>query len=172
MQSLSGDSDWREISLPFQLSPDPKAPKPNKLIVNVVLPGAGEITLSDLTLKEAEDVAAAMAPPGAWWSDRTAGWVGGVGGTVLGLLGALIGTLCGLGIGRRVVLPLLIVGSVLGGGLFVTGLIALAIGQPYGVYYPLLLCGVLCGVLGIVGVVVGRQRYAQAELRRMQALDA
>jgi hypothetical protein len=171
LQSLSGDSDWREISLPFQLSADPKAPKPSKLILNAVLPGAGEITLSDLTLTEANNITAAVSP-GAWWSDRTAGWVGGIGGTLLGLIGAVIGTLCSLGIGRRFVVPLLIAGSLLGGGLFVLGTIALAIGQPYGVYYPLLLCGMLCGVLGGVGLVVGRQRYAQAELRRMQALDA
>jgi hypothetical protein len=48
MKSLSGDSDWREIALPFQLSDDPKAPKPSKLIINVVLPASGEIVLSNM----------------------------------------------------------------------------------------------------------------------------
>jgi hypothetical protein len=77
-----------------------------------------------------------------------------------------------MGIGRRFVLPMLIAASILAGGLLVAGTVALAVGQPYAVYYPLLLGGALCGVLGIVGLVGGRQRYAQAELRRMQALDA
>jgi hypothetical protein len=170
MKSISGDSDWREIALPFQLSNTDDA-KPTKLILNLVLPGAGEVVLSNLTLTEADNATAAMSP-GAWWSDQTAGVVGGIGGSLIGLIGALVGTLCGLGVGRWFVIPLLIAGSVLGGGLIVLGMVALALGQPYGVYYPLLLSGVLCELLGIVGLVVGRQRYAQAELRRMEALDA
>jgi hypothetical protein len=171
MKSLSGDSDWREISLPFQLSDDPTAPKPNKLIVNAVLPGAGEIVLSDLVLIEADNVTAAMTP-GAWWSDRSAGLVGGIGGGLIGLCGAVIGVLAGMGIGRRLIVPLLIAGSALGAVLLVTGLVALSIGQPYGVYYPLLLCGGLCAVMGAVGAMTVRQRYAAVELRRMEALDA
>lgn len=171
MRSLNGDSGWREIALPFQLSDDPKAPKPNKLIVNAVLPGAGETLLSDLTLTEADNITAAMTS-GAWWSDSAAGWVGGVGGSVIGLLGALVGVLAGLGMARRLVATLLVCGVLLGAVLLVTGLVALAIGQPYAVYYPLLLGGGLCGVLGTVGFAVHRQRYAQAEMRRMQALDA
>ena len=54
----------------------------------------------------------------------------------------------------------------------VLGIVALVLGQPYAVYYPLLLIGVLAAVLGGVGIPVSRQRFAEAELRRMQALDA
>lgn len=110
MKSLSGDSDWREISLPFQLSDDPNAPKPSKLIINVVLPGAGEVTLSDLAMTEADSITAAITP-GAWWSDRAAGWVGGA---LLGVIGTAIGVLAGLGYGRRLIIPLLIAGIALG----------------------------------------------------------
>lgn len=171
MKSLSGDSEWREIALPFQLSNDPNAPKPSKLIVNVVLPGAGEVTVSDLALTEADNITAAITP-GAWWSDRTAGLVGGIGGSLLGLLGAAIGTLAGLGFGRRLVVPLLIAMTALGGVLLTAGIVAVSLGQPYGVYYPLLLSGCLCGMLGAIGLVITRQRFAQLEMRRMQALDA
>ena len=171
MKSLSGDSDWREISLPCQLLNYPNAPKPSKLIVNVVLPGAGEITLSDLALTEADNITAAMTP-GAWWSDRSAGLIGGIGGSLLGLIGAAIGVLAGIGAGRRAVVLLLIAMTALGGVLLTAGIVAVVLGQPYGVYYPLLLGGGLCGMLGTIGFVATRQRFAQVELRRMQALDA
>lgn len=172
LQSLSGDSDWRRISLPFQLSDDPKAPQPSELIVNAVLPGAGEVMLSDLTLTEADNLAAVMKPEGAWWTDRMGGLIGGLGGSFIGLMGAVIGVMAGLGRGRPVVLTLLITVAALGGLLFIAGIVAVSLGQPYGVFYPLLLGGFLCEMLATIGFVVIRQRYAQIEVRRMQALDA
>ena len=45
-----------------------------------------------------------------WWSDQTAAWIGGIGGSLLGLNGALLGTLGGLGRARRLVLTLLMAG--------------------------------------------------------------
>ena len=172
LQSLSGDSDWRRISLPFQMSDDPKAPQPSELIVNAVLPGAGEVMLSDLTLTEADNLAAVMKPEGAWWTDRMGGLIGGLGGSFIGLMGAVIGVMAGLGRGRAVVNSLLIAMTGLGPVLLLAGIVALALGQPYGVYYPLLLGGCLCTMLGIVGLVVTRQRFEATEMRRMQALDA
>ena len=54
----------------------------------------------------------------------------------------------------------------------VAGVIALALGQPYAVYYPLLLGGIiLTAVCG--GIRPGlRHGYEQRELRRMAAMDA
>jgi hypothetical protein len=53
----------------------------------------------------------------------------------------------------------------------VAGLTALTMGQPYGVYYPLLLIGLLgtCVMGGITPVI--RMRYREAENRRLQAED-
>jgi hypothetical protein len=53
----------------------------------------------------------------------------------------------------------------------VLGIAALSSGQPYRVYYPLLLGGgITAGVLGSLyrGV---RRRFQQIELRKMQAAD-
>ena len=54
----------------------------------------------------------------------------------------------------------------------VAGAIALTLGQPYAVYYPLLLGGTLLTALfgGIWPTI--RQGYEQRELRRMAAMDA
>jgi hypothetical protein len=109
---------------------------------------------------------------GAWWSDRDAGLIGGIGGTLLGLCGALVGTLGGCGIARWLVLPLTVLLTLLGIASLVAGVIALSIGQPYAVFYPLLLAGIL--VPAVMGPMFFLMRcgYRQRELRKMAAMDA
>jgi O-antigen/teichoic acid export membrane protein len=51
-------------------------------------------------------------------------------------------------------------------------LIALIYSQPYAVYYPLLLVGILCVTLPPLSFYTGiKQRYEQIELRKMHAMD-
>ena len=102
---------------------------------------------------------------GAWYGAIA----GGVGGTLVGCFGGLIGYLAPRGQGRRFVLTVMIGIVVAGLSQIGFGVVALASGQPYGIWYPPLLCG------GIFTVVTGsliptvRKRYAEAELRRMEA---
>ena len=115
------------------------------------------------------DVRQAQVAP--WWSDRDAGWIGGIGGSVLGCLGGLIGTLAGAGKARRLVLALVRALLVLGVVCLVAAGVALVSKQPYGVWYP------LTGVGGISTLVMGgllpglRRRYEEIELRKMAAMD-
>src|SRR4030095_8473993 len=48
------------------------------------------VFLRNLKLVQSTSFDGAAMQTGAWWSDRTAGIVGGVGGALLGCLGALI----------------------------------------------------------------------------------
>jgi hypothetical protein len=170
MGRLQGSSDWRTVQLPFSLGDDRSAPRPNKLVVNVVLPGKGTVWLSGLMLTEV-DSSAGAARPGAWWSNAVGGWIGGILGTFLGLAGAVAGFLSSRGIGRNSVFVGTILGIALGANLAGSGLVALLLQQPPTVFYPLLLVGGLYLVLCTGGLFLFQKRYDQTERRRMDALD-
>jgi hypothetical protein len=108
-----------------------------------------------------------------WWTDQQAGLFGGIAGGLVGILGAILGTLAGVfapkGKLKSLVLGLQCTMIALGLASLVVGIVAVLNHQPYGVYYPLLLCGtiltVLCGSL----LPVVLQRYRQADRRKMEA---
>ncbi len=52
------------------------------------------------------------------------------------------------------------------------GVIAVAKGQPYGVWYTLVLVGVLETAISISGLIQFSRVYAQRELQQMNALDS
>ena len=151
---LRGSSPARAFALPFFLTPD--APRPVRLEVNVVLPAAGHVTVSGLELGSGEG---AMSMPGAWWSAETGGWIGGAVGGAVGVLGALLGTLCSLGRGRGFVIAGLLALGVSGLALLALGGVALALGQPYEVWYPLVLVGVIDPVVAFSLLPTARRRF-------------
>ncbi len=171
MGRLSGTSPPRPFVLPFTISGD--TPSPSKLVVNVVLPGRGRVRLSPVELLQFEhSVTFGVAQSaGAWWDQRTGGLVGGIAGTCLGLAGALIGMLGGLGRARRFVFTVMALTFAAGAVALVASFTAIVTSQPYAVFYPLLIVGLIATcVTG--GVLPGiRKRYEQIEMRRMQAMD-
>lgn len=173
MGGLRGTSSWRTFILPFNAT-GTKNP-PERLEVNVQLPGKGTVFLRSLRLIEMTSfgiTATAAAPRKAWWTDRTAGWVGGIGGGLLGCLGTYLEWAAARGRARAFVLgasrALLVVGILS----TIAGLVAAALGQPYEVWYILLLGGILCGGISATRLGKYEARYRDLELRRMAALDA
>lgn len=168
MKKISGTSGWREFELPFNLM-DAK-PESVTLEINVFMPGKGKIQLSGLTVSDLQTSAASE-----WFNGRTGGVVGGVLGCLGGLYGALVGCLCGFlvprGRGKRWVMGLVLLGTVMGAVSLLFGLSALLIGQPYHVWYPFLLTGGIIVCLFPFLFVTINKEYAKVELRRMQALD-
>ena len=169
MRHLHGTCAPRRFVLPFFAKRG--SPPPTRLTVNVVLPGRGAVVLGPIALKQYDAGEDPLAQPGQWWTDRQGGMLGGIVGAAIGCIGGLVGLLAGSGRARSSVLGLM-------KAVFVLGLVALAFGvvallghQPGGVWYPLVLLGVLCSVLfGALQPSV-RRRYGQAELRKMQAQD-
>ena len=110
-----------------------------------------------------------------WWTDQQAGLIGGIAGSGLGILGGIIGTLAGIfapqGKCKGLVFGLCFFAIGVGVFCLITGLVALILGQPYGVYYPLLLIGILgTAVVGGITPVI-RMRYREADNRRLEAED-
>ena len=167
MQYLEGSSDWRAFVLPFFKGP--VKGQPERLVMNVVLPGRGTVYVSGLRLVQYGE---ATRAPGAWWSER-AGAIGlGIAGIGFAILGALVAALTRAGKGRRVVMGILAVMMTVGVASLVGGFAALACSQPYDVCYGLFLLGVVGTVVPLLTLTSIRRRYEAIELRRMSAEDA
>lgn len=172
MAAMYGSYGPRDVLLPFQS--DEATGLPRRLEVNLILPSKGKVWIRPLQVYEFtyEDDDFATLASLAWWSDQTGGLIGGILGSALGLLGALVGTLSGMGRGRRFAVGTCFAVIGLGVICLVVGVTAVVASQPYAVYYPLLLTG-LMGTVIVGGVLPGiRKRFAQAELRRIEAMDA
>lgn len=161
---LSGSSEARPFALPIQLAAG--APTPARLVLNVVLPGPGDVKVSNLRLTGGSAIAAL---PGAWWTSRAAGAIGGAGGSLIGVVGATIGVLCALGRYRRLAGALLMTLLGLGLGGLVAGGAAIASGQPREVWLPLLLVGFFAALPPIALRGEVRRRFARTEFSGLQA---
>ena len=111
-----------------------------------------------------------------WWTTQTAGLIGGIGGSAVGVLGGLLGAVGGMcaarGVGRRVVLGTMLVVSIAGIVALCVGLYAATIAdQPYHVVFPMLLGGFVTATVfgGLLPVM--RARYHDSERRRLEAED-
>ncbi len=177
MRSLRGESQYRPFLLPFTTSTgDAHAMRPDELTLRVFLPGSGSVTVKDLEIYQyaagenpLTDADASSA--GAVRASALAGIIGGVGGSLLGLWGALIGTLAGMGKARGFVLGSLRAAGFVGGLLAMAGIAAWYRDGASAVVYALLLLGGMLLLTSTLGSSV-RQRYEAMELRRMSSLDA
>ena len=89
---LEGDSDWRPFSLPFDAL-DRKVP-PTKLTLQVFLSGRGTVDVSSLKLyPDFDDALVADLGPRLGWNAATFGLFSGLVGTIIALMGTLIGFL-------------------------------------------------------------------------------
>lgn len=158
---IQGTSGWRAFELPFFLEGHAA---PNRLELNLVLSGRGAVTLGPLSLTTTGGTA-------GWWSERTAGIVGAIAGSVIGLIGAVLGVLAAKARARRFVIGALLAMVASGAVLLCVGVAAVVAGQPSHVWYPMLLAGTIPFVLGLALRRPLRSRYAEVELRRMRALD-
>jgi hypothetical protein len=175
MARITGTSDWRPFALPFFANSgdqaDGASPLPENLSLSLFLPGSGTVSISDVELYQYARGEDPLQAGGQWIGNRTAGLLGAFGGGLIGLWGALIGVLASRGKARRFVLASANALFVIGISSLVGGVAALATAQPYALYYPLLLIGIV--LVAVFGKMRGSlsARYEQLELKRMQSMD-
>ncbi|NLX07162.1 MAG: hypothetical protein GXY33_18655 [Phycisphaerae bacterium] len=116
--------------------------------------------------------AAAEAGADVWWSERTGGWIGAGLGGLIGLLGGLIGVLSGFHKAKTFVLTVMKLMLMAGIVSLALGVAAIFASQPYAVYYPLLLIGVICtAVIGFT-YPMAKRGYQMAEMQKIKSMDA
>ena len=109
-----------------------------------------------------------------WFDQQSAGTIGGILGTTIGIYGGLVGCLANYCITRnkkKLLYTLFITGFSAGVVLALVGLAALLTKQPYHVWYVFLLPGVIVTILFPAMIPVIRNRFTQNELRQMFAKD-
>jgi hypothetical protein len=170
MKGLHGSSDWRPLVVPFFNQEGGN--QPVRLELNLFLPGKGVVFVSDLQLTQYETSENPLMAGGqSWWTERTSGLVFGILGSCIGVLGAVVGILTSLGKARSLVMALLNLFLVVGTASFAGGIVAFVQEQPYAVYYPLLLIGLLCTVIPLGLRRSIRKRFEDLELRKMRSMD-
>lgn len=111
-----------------------------------------------------------MATP--WFDPNVFAWLPGTAlGVALGVWGGVVGLLAPRARGRRVVISVTWLLAAASVALLVAGLAGLAAGQPYGVWYGLLLPGLIGSTLTPGLLIALRPAYRSAEERRMQVRD-
>lgn len=170
MGIISGTSAMRPFSLVFDRTGTAQAPI--RFEINLILPGPGKVRIGPLKLVEYASSGKASASSSAWWSENTGGWIGGIGGAGLGLLGGLLSFL-----GLKQKAQGFVIGTTqaligVGGCSAVAGSVALATGQPYWVWSPLILVAAILLCVLPFRLRTYRHLYAEIEMRRMTAADA
>lgn len=108
-----------------------------------------------------------------WWSPQDAALVGAIGGSLIGVLGGLVGVLLGVfarhGKFKVLNVGMLAAGLGLGVLLLAAAVVALVARQPYHVWYPLVLGGLVLTIVGGTLLPLSLWIYRMAEHRRMEA---
>jgi MFS family permease len=103
------------------------------------------------------------------------GILGAVLGVTFGLCGGILGILAGKfsrrGRHKKLVMSFIFVMIVLGVLSLCIGLFALLMGQPYHVWYPFILLGVILVAVLVPNYVVIKNIYARAELNSFSSRD-
>jgi hypothetical protein len=175
LQNIQGSSGWRQFSLPFYVRDESGwlDDRPERLELNVTLQGKGTVFIGPVTLvQEADSGGAKKRTDGAWWSRSFGNKLGAYLGSLIGILGGIVGWLGGNGKARGFVMVSLWSLLVFGLCSLATGVVAVILHQPYMVYYPLLLLGIISAAVSTSCIRTFRKRYEKAELRRMLAIDA
>jgi len=159
--NVAGTSNWQLRK--FAVDRTKFESLPTHLELKLLLPAHGTVYLRPIRL---------LGVTGSWWSPQQIGLIGGIGGSVIGCFGALLGLLASKGKARNFVLATIKIFIVLGILLTIAGFAAVVSSQPYAVWYALLLPGVILTLVFSLNLPSIQRRYDELEIRRMTSIDA
>jgi hypothetical protein len=158
---FSGTSIWKAHDLKVDRTENVGFPM--DLELKLSLPRSGTIYLRPVKI---------LGVVGSWWTPQQISLIGGIGGSVIGCFGALLGLLASRGKARTFVLTTMKIFIALGILLTIAGFAAVVSGQPYAVWYALLLPGVILTLVFSLTLPSIQRRYDELEIRRMTSVDA
>jgi hypothetical protein len=158
---LHGTSNWKLYK--FAIDRTKFESLPTKLELKLSFAGQGTVYIRLIKLLEVT---------GSWWSPEQIGLFGGIGGSVIGFFGGLLGLLASIGKARNFVLTTMKMFIALGILLTIAGFVAVVSSQPYAVWYALLLPGVILTLVFSLNLPSIQRRYDELEIRRMTSIDA
>jgi len=163
---FAGTKNWDKNE--FQINPAryDNETRPKELMLKLSLPSSGTIYLRPIKLL------GVVGRSDSWWSPQQSGLIGGIGGSLIGCFGGLIGLLVSKGKARNFVLAAAKYFIALGILLTMAGLVAAVLRQPYDVWYALLLPGVILVLVFSLNLHSIQRRYDELEIRRMTSIDA
>jgi hypothetical protein len=162
---FGGTANWQRRDLQVEHSDSAYDPPIKQLELKLRLPGTGTGTIYLRPIK-------LIGVASTWWSPQQSALMGGIGGSLIGCLGALIGILASMGKARRFVLATTVILIVVGIFMVIGGIVAVAMKQPYAVWYPLLLGGAILTFVLSINLYSIKRRYDDLEIRRMTSIDA
>jgi hypothetical protein len=163
---ISGTSNWRRYDFPDEAWMRTDANLPREVGISYFFQGCGTVYLRPIKLIKW------VSPNSSnWWSPQQSGLIGGIGGSIIGCFGGLIGWLVSKGKARKFVLTATASAIVLGFLLTIGGLVAAILKQPYSVWYALLLPGVILVLVFSLNLHSIQRRYDELEIRRMASID-
>jgi hypothetical protein len=157
---FQGTSNWKKYE--FTIDRTAGEGLPTQLELKLSLASSGTVYLRPIKL---------LGVVGSWWSPQQIGLIGGIGGSVIGCFGALLGLLASKGKARNFVLTTMKIFIVLGILLTIAGFVAVVCKQPYAVWYALLLPGVILTLVFSLNLPSIQRRYDELEIRRMTSVD-
>ena len=161
--NLRGTSNWELYK--FVVDRTEFESLPTKLELKLSFAGYGTVYLRPIKLL-------GTVESSNWWTPEQGGRIGGIGGAVIGCFGGLIGLLAAKGKARNFVLATIKIFIALGVLLLIAGIVAIALSQPYAVWYSLLLPGFILTLVFSLNLPSIQRRYDELEIRRMASIDA
>ncbi len=161
---FQGTSNWELHQ--FAVDQSESEGTPTRLILQLTLPGHGTVYIRPIKILGVTD---------SWWPAKQGGMIGGtvgIFGGLVGCFGGLLGCLAGFGKARKFVLMTTKIFIALGMLLTITGIVAIACGQPFFVWYVFLLPGVMLTLIFSLNFPLIQRRYDDLEIRRMASIDA